>query len=113
MPRLGIRAPGFMCPGFSTHLAMLAGVDDIRLPAKVLRLAKCVKSGPICPADTPAMVWHPTHADFAKRSLPCWANGSADSTGGACWVLTHSSNSPLGWTMTRNRMFACDNPQYS
>ena len=106
-------APGFMWSGFSIHLITFSGVACMRLPAKVRRLAKCVRLGPITPADTPAMVWQPTHADFPKVSLPCWASASVDSTGGACWALTHCSNSPLGWTMARKRMLACDVPQYS
>src|SRR5262249_25245544 len=113
MPRFGMRAPGFMWLGFSIHLTRLADVDGMRLPAKVLRLAEGQGSGRICPADTPPMVWQPTHVDFAKSSLPCWASASVDSTGGASCALTHSSNSPLGWTMTRNRMLACEIPQYS
>src|SRR5262245_34354186 len=113
MPRLGIRAPGFRWSGFSIHFATLSGVLATKLAARLLRLPKCVRLGPIWPADTPVMVWQPTHVDCANRALPSWARGSVDSTGGACWFLTQASNSSLGWTTTRKRMLACDTPQYS
>src|SRR5216683_366480 len=108
-----MRAPGFMWSGFSIHLVRLSGVDSMSEPANRLRLAKWVRSGPMCPAETPAMVWHPTHVDEVKIDFPCWASASVDSTGGACWALTHFSNSAGSCTITRNRMLACEMPQYS
>ena len=56
MPRLGIRAPGFMWSGFSIHFATFAGVLAIMLAARLFLLPKWVRFGPIWPAEMPVMV---------------------------------------------------------
>src|SRR5258705_6232969 len=89
IPRFGISAPGFMCSGFSIHLVRLSGVLAISEPAKVLRLAEWVRSGPMWPAEVPGMVWQPTHLDLLDRGLSFRARASGGCIPGARFALNH------------------------
>src|SRR5213078_70567 len=68
--------------------------------------------GPSTPADTPRIVWQPTHPRLAKIALPA-AAGPLGAGGVACWVVTQRANASGVSTMTRIRMLACDAPQNS
>ena len=73
----GMSAPGLMAGGSRSQLARFPGTFLNVAPANVVRLPKCVRSGPIVPAAffTPLMVWQPTQAPEAKICAP-WAAGA-------------------------------------
>ena len=77
MPRFGISAPGFMCPGFSIHLATFSGrVGHQAGAAKVLRLPKWVRIGPEH-AGGDARRWCGSPRTPTGRRAPCPAAASA------------------------------------
>src|SRR5258707_1717197 len=82
IPRFGISAPGFMCSGFSIHLVRLSGVLAISEPAKVLRLAKWGRSGPMWPAENPVMEVQPPDSDWVDKGLGRLEKPSGEATGG-------------------------------
>ena len=83
--------------------------------ASVLRLARCVRSGPIVPAmgELPRMVWQPAHDSLPMRVAPAVASAPVGFRAGSRWLANHTSKSFTGCTMSSMRMRACWVPQYS
>src|SRR3989442_11829701 len=111
-PRGGILAPGLRAGGFLSHAVRASTVFGSMPAASVRRLPKVVRSGPRAPADTPRIVWHPTHALCVKIALPSAASPDG-SPGAALCAATQRSNASGASTMTRIPMLACEVPQNS
>src|SRR6266404_6382405 len=111
----GMFAPGLISPGCAIHLATLSGVFFRTPAARVVRLPKWVRSGPMYPFDTPWIMWQLVHGLLAKIFAPAAATRSlcGGLTGFASWALSHAAKFSGESTKTRKRMFACERPQNS
>ena len=67
-------APGLISCGFSIHFATFSGVFFNTPAASVVRLPKCVRSGPIYPFEMPWIMWQVVHGLSAKTFAPSDAN---------------------------------------
>src|SRR5215210_5673203 len=84
------------------------------LPAKLVRVAKWVRLGPILPSDTPSTVWQPPQPFWANRREPASPLVPADAlTEGARWLATQASKSAGVMAMALARMLAWEAPQNS
>ena len=103
--------PGFTAWGSRSQAERFCPVFGRMAPANVVRLPKCVRSGPMFPPSpsTPVIVWHAPHPTCCSAAMASPLGGVP----GWCCCWTHESKSVVGWAMTRNRMLAWEVPQYS
>ena len=99
----GIAAPGLMPAGWSSQAKRFSRLFGSVAAPMVVRLPKCVRSGPTLPVSvTPRTVWQAPHPVATNSSLPAMA--------GRLSASSHAGKSAGSCTTTGNAMKVCDGP---
>src|SRR5262249_16492595 len=78
-------------------------------PANMHRVASFVRFGATAPATLASKLWH-----VWQPHLSAWTPASRSALGlTSSWLWTHALYASIGSAITRNRMLACESPQYS
>ena len=90
----GMTLPGLMaCASMIQPPRFPAVLATVPAPI-VLRLPKCVRSGPTAPlAPVPAMVWHAAHAEERNTCRPCSSVASVGTAGTCAAACSHARKS--------------------